>query len=199
MESLEAALPYLVRYSYLGVFGLILLFSTILPLSKTLVIVAAGILASQGVGSLWVYLLVSVAALVTADGIYYTLGYIVGERVLQWQLFSGERNRERFLSAEARFKKHEWVAVFTARFLPYLRAPIFIVAGLSRMTPLRFLSADLPSACLLAPVAIALGYAFGESRELLVRYIKEGEIVLGLLVVLVLVLLYLFPRRSKGG
>ncbi len=57
MESLEATLPYLVRYSYLGVYGLILLFSTVMPFfSKTLVIVAAGILASQGLGSLPVYL-----------------------------------------------------------------------------------------------------------------------------------------------
>ncbi len=197
MEALEVALPYLVRYSYLGVFGLILLFSTALPFSKTLVIVAAGVLASRGVGSLSSYLLASVAGLVTADSIYFTLGYIVGEKALTWRFFSGDRNRERFLAAEERFKKHEWLAVFTARFLPYLRAPIFVVAGLSRMSPLRFLSADLPSACLLAPVAITLGYAFGESSEALVRLIKQGETALALLLLIVLVLVFVLPRRSK--
>jgi membrane protein DedA with SNARE-associated domain len=197
LESLEATLPYLVRYSYLGVYGLILMFSTVLPFSKTLVIVAAGILASQGIGSLPVYLMVSLAGLVTADSVYYSLGYFFGERVLGWKSFSGPRNQQRFREAETRFRRHDGFAVFSARFLPFLRCPIFVVAGMSRMFPLRFLLADFLSACLLAPVAISLGYFFGENRELLVRYVKEGECVLGLLVCLLLVFLFFFPRRGR--
>ena len=198
MESLEATLPYLVRYSYLGVYGLILLFSTVMPFfSKTLVIVAAGILASQGLGSLPVYLVVSLAGLVTADSIFYSLGYFFGERVLGWKTFSGPRNQERFREAEVRFRRHDGFAVFSARFLPFLRCPIFIVAGMSRMFPFRFFLADFLSACLLAPVAIALGYFFGENRELLVRYVKEGEYALALVVCLLLVFLFFFPRRGS--
>jgi membrane protein DedA with SNARE-associated domain len=196
LESLEATLPHLVRYSYLGVYGLILLFSTALPFSKTLVIVAAGILASQGIGSLPVYLMVSLAGLVTADSIYYALGYSLGERVLRWKTFSGPRNQQRFREAEARFRSHDGFAVFSARFLPFLRCPIFVVAGMSRMFPLRFLVADFLSACLLAPVAIALGYFFGENRESLIRYVKQGEYALALLVCLLLVFLFFFPRRG---
>jgi membrane protein DedA with SNARE-associated domain len=197
LESLEATLPYLVRYSYLGVYGLILLFSTVLPFSKTLVIVASGILASQGVGSLPVYLMVSLAGLVTADSIFYSLGYFFGERVLRWKTFSGPRNQQRFREAEARFRRHDGFAVFSARFLPFLRSAIFIVAGMSRMPPMRFLLVDFLSACLLAPVAISLGYYFGENRELLVRYIKEGEYVLALLVCLLLAFLFLLPRKPR--
>lgn len=200
MESLEATLPYLARYSYLGVFGLILLFSTVMPFfSKTLVIVAAGILASQGLGSLPVYLTASLAGLVTADSIFYSMGYFFGERVLGWKTFSGARNQERFREAEARFRRHGGFAVFSGRFLPFLRCPIFVVAGMSRMFPLRFLLADFLSACLLAPVAIALGYFFGENRELLVRYVKEGEYALALIVCLLLVFLFFFPRKPRKG
>jgi hypothetical protein len=43
-----------------------------------------------------------------------------------------------------------------------------------------------------------LGYFFGENRELLVRYIKEGEFVLALLVCFFLVVLFLLPRGPKG-
>ena len=198
MESLEATLPYLVRYSYLGVFGLILLFSTVLPFSKTLVIVASGILAAEGIGSLPVYLVVALTGLVTADSIYYSLGYFFGERVLGWKFFSGERNEQRFREAETRFRRHDVLAVFSARFLPFLRCAIFVIAGMSRMFPPRFLLADFVSACLLAPVAISLGYFFGENREALARYIKEGEYVLALLVCLLLAFLFFFPRRPKG-
>jgi len=200
LESLEATLPYLVRYSYLGVYGLILLFSTVLPLfSKTLVIVAAGVLASQGIGSLPIYLVVSLAGLVTADSIFYSLGYSLGERVLRWKTFSGPRNQKRFSEAEERFRRHDAFAVFSGRFLHFLRCPIFVVAGMSRMFPLRFLLVDLLSACLLAPVAIALGYFLGENREVLVHYIKEGEYVLALLVCLFLAFLFLLPRKPRKG
>ena len=199
MESLEATLPYLMRYSYLGVFGLILMFSTVLPFSKTLVIVGAGILASQGIGSLPAYLLVSVAGLLAADAMYYALGYILGEKVLQWRIFSGARNREKFREAEARFQRHNWLAVFSARFLPFLRTAVFVVAGLSRMAPLRFLSADLLSACLFAPLAIFLGYFSSENRAALVRYVKQAESALALIGCLALVLFFFFPRRPKRG
>ncbi len=199
MESLEATLPYLMRYSYLGVFGLILLASTVLPFSKTLVIVGAGILASRGIGSLPVYILVATSGLVAADGIYYALGTIVGEKVLQWRVFSGDRNRERFRQAEERFRRHNWLAVFSARFLPFLRTAVFIVAGLSRMPALRFFSADLLSACFFAPLAVFLGYLTSENHEALVRYVKHGEYALALMVCLFLVLLFFFPRRQKRG
>ncbi len=197
MESLEATLPYLVRYSYVGVYGLILLSSTVLPFSKTLVIVGAGILASQGIGSLPLYLLVALVGLVTADSLYYSLGYFFGKRVLGWKSFSGSRNEKRFREAEARFQRHDWFAVFSARFLPFLRCAIFVVAGMSRMFPLRFLLADFLSACLYAPAAIALGYFFGENRELLVRYAWQGEYGVALFVCVVLVFLFFFPRRPK--
>jgi membrane protein DedA with SNARE-associated domain len=198
MESLDATLPYLVRYSYLGVYGLILVFSFVLPFSKTLVILGAGILAAQGIGNLPAYMLVSLAGLVTADGIYYFLGYWGGDRVLEWKLFSGPDQKKRFRAAEARFRRHEWLAVFTARFLPFLRSLVFVVAGLSRMSPLRFFLADFLSACILVPVATASGYFFAENREALVQYVKEGEFLLGLVVCLILAILFFFPRKPKG-
>jgi membrane protein DedA with SNARE-associated domain len=55
------------------------------------------------------------------------------------------------------------------------------------------------SACILAPLAIFLGYFFAENREALVRHIREGEYVVALVVVVVLVLVLVFPRRPKAG
>ena len=198
MESLDATLPYLIRYSYVGVYCLILLFSTVLPFSKTLVIVGAGILASQGIGSLHGYFLVSVAGLVTADSLFYSLGHLGGERVFRWRYFSGPRNEERRRAAEERFRKHDWFAVFTARFLPFLRTLVFVVAGLGRMPPFRFLLADLSSASVLTPAALCLGYLFAENREDLVRYVREGELVLAALVCIILALLFFLPKRWRG-
>ncbi len=187
LESLETTLPYLTRYSYVGLYGLILLFSFVLPFSKTLVIAAAGVLASRGVGSLPGYMLVAVAGLLTADGLYFLAGYLGGERVLEWRIFSGPVKRGRVAAAEARFRRHGWFAVFSARFLPFVRTLVFLVAGLSRMSPLKFFQADLLSACILVPAAALSGYFFSENREALVHWVKEGELGLAVLAGLALV------------
>lgn len=195
MESLQTSLPYLTEYSYLGVFILILLFS-VMPLSKTLVIVAAGVLASQGLGSLVLYLLVSMAALLVADGAYYLLGWFGGSSLTQWQTFTDPVRARRLARAGELFRRHDWLAVFSARFLPFVRSFIFIVAGLNRMAGLRFVSADLLSAAIYAPLALALGYLVGENRELLVHYAQRGEWWLAALAAAMVLLLVLLRRRA---
>jgi len=197
MESLQTSLPYLMEYSYLGAFVLILVFSVV-PLSKTLVIVAAGLLASQGVGSPALFLLVCMAALLTADGGYYLLGRFGGASLTQWRFFSNPAKRQRLEQAREAFRRHDWLAVFSARFLPFVRSFIFIVAGLNRMAVLRFVSADLVSAAIYAPLALGLGYFVGENRERLVRYAEQGEWWLAALVVAVVLLFVVLRRRRRA-
>lgn len=199
METLDAILPHLYAHPYLCVFGLILLFSFLLPVSKTLVIVGAGILASRGIGSLYLYLLVGAAGLVTADGLYFLLGYIGGERVLRWRGFSGPKMRARLREAELRFLQHGRMAVFSARFLPFMRSLVFIVAGASRMPPLRFLYADGLSAALFVPAACLLGFFCAGNRHRLVAHVQEGEWILGVVFVFFVLLVYVLPRRAPRG
>jgi len=195
MESLQASLPYLSEYSYLGAFVLILVFSVV-PLSKTLVIAAAGLLASQGVGSPGIYLLVCMAALLTADGGYYLLGRFGGASLTQWRFFANPSRLQRLEKAGEAFRRHDWLAVFSARFLPFVRSFIFIVAGLNRMAGWRFVSADLLSAAIYAPMALGLGYFVGENRERLVRYTQQGEWWLAALAAAMVLLVVVLRRRA---
>ncbi len=199
LESFEAILPYLERFSYPGLFGLLLACSFGFPFSKTLSILAAGVLASQGVGNLYVFMAISMAGLVTADGTFYLLGYLGGERVLKWRGFSRRQFRERLLLAEKEYRRQGWWAVFSARFTPFLRTVIFFVAGMSRMSPQRFFLADVLSALLYAPALLLAGYLFSENRQLLLLRIRESEEALAILFfVLLLLLLFRVLRRRKG-
>jgi membrane protein DedA with SNARE-associated domain len=178
-------------------YGAILVCSFWIPFSKTLVIAGAGILASRGVGNLYAYMLVSVAALVTADSIYFAVGYFGGEQVLSWRIFARRGFRESLRQAESSYRMQEWWAVFTARFTPFVRVVIFTAAGLSRMSPVRFLAADLCSAVLFVPAAMLAGYFFSGNRQRLVAYIREGEFAAAFLFLVVLVLFFLVARRRK--
>lgn len=196
LETLETAIPFLRQYSYLGVFGLILVFSFVIPLSKTLVLVAAGILASQGGGSFMGFTAISIAGFVIVDSVYFFLGYFMRERVFRLRVFSSDTRQKRIKKAEALFREREITTVFIARFLPYVRGPIFLVAGLNRMMPAKFIVIDAASSTLFVPLFVYLGYVMGENREKLLQYVDEGELILAI-VAIVMVLLLLFGLKSK--
>ncbi len=200
METYESILPYLNQYSYVGLYGMILACSLGFPFSKTLAILAAGVLASQGIGNLVLFMVVGIAGLVTADGAYYLLGYAGGDRILQWRVFARRRFREKLLEAEGAYQRHAWWAVFSARFTPFLRTVIFLSAGISRMTPRRFLSADILSALLYVPVVSVLGFLFSEKHKDLGTFVREGETIVAVLVLAILFLAFILAmlRRRRS-
>lgn len=197
LETLESILPYLSRYSYAGLFGVILACSFGFPFSKTLSLLGAGILASQGAGNLLLYMVVGLAALVTSDSVYFCIGYFGGPRVLNWRFFARRHFQESLREAEASYRTQEWWAVFSARFTPFVRSVIFLTAGLSRMAPHRFLAADLLSALLFVPAVALSGFFFSENRRSLVGIIQEGEFLASLLILFALALFFLVTRRRK--
>jgi membrane protein DedA with SNARE-associated domain len=182
LESFGVLLPYLERYSYPGLFGLLIACSFGFPFSKSLCLLAAGVLASRGIGNLGGFLLVGTAGMVTADGLYYLLGFLGGQRILGWSFFDRRGFRHRLREAEHRYRKQGWWAVFGARFTPFVRSVIFFVAGLSRMPPQRFFLADVLSALIYVPVLCLAGYLCSENRDLLLRHVRESEYLLAVLV-----------------
>ncbi len=171
------------------------------PFSKTASLLAAGVLASQGIGSLTVYVVIGLAGLVTADGIYYFLGYWGGERVLKWRIFSRRGSLEGLQEAERRYRRQGWWAVFAARFTPFVRAVIFLVAGMSRMSPHRFFLADTLSALVYVLPLCLSGYLFSENRIAIYRFVRESEVVVAAVLALGVVSLLgwlAWKRRRRG-
>ncbi len=197
---MEEFIPYLVRFSYLGIFAMLILFSFVSPFSKTLVIVASGVLASQGIGNLYLFIAVGIAGLVTADSMYFSVGYLWGEKILAMRYFAKPGKRDKLIEAERRFRKHGWLAVFGARFTPFIRGIIFMVAGASGMSWSSFLQADGLSALVVAPLAALAGYAFAEKHAQIADYIGEGENLLALIAAALILCMILdfWRRRGKG-
>ncbi len=194
---MEHIAPYLEKYSYLGIFVLILLCSFVVPGSKTLIVVAGGVLAAEDMGNLYLYMGVSIIALVTADSIYFGIGRLFGERVMNMPYFRKANRRERLIEAQRRLMTYGWLAVFSARFTPFLRALIFVVAGASGMPYARFFQADALSAFLMVPLVATIGYLVAEKRSVVYNYISEAEYVLAILLAIAILMFLFFPRRGK--
>ena len=107
----------------------------------------------------------------------------------------------RFLTMEERFRKHGTLFILAGRHLVGLRAQLFLVAGVMRMSVLKFLLVDAVSLSLTIAVMMGAGYLGGNSLQILKKDITRVEHVLVFLAVIVLgiVLLLGYFRSGKGS
>jgi membrane protein DedA with SNARE-associated domain len=77
---------------------------------------------------------------------------------------------------QEKFEKYGTWVLFVARFLPGLRSPIFITAGMTRRVPYwRFLLMDGFAALISVPVWVYLGHYGATQREWLMHMVHRGQ------------------------
>ncbi|MDD5297824.1 MAG: DedA family protein [Rhodocyclaceae bacterium] len=103
---------------------------------------------------------VLLAAGVLGDNTNYWIGRVVGPRVFRWE---GSRlfNRAALEKTHAFYEKHGAKMIIIARFLPILRTFAPFVAGVARMTYVRFFLFDFLGGCVWVFSLCLAGYWFG--------------------------------------
>jgi membrane protein DedA with SNARE-associated domain len=132
--------------AYLTIFCLLVAAGVGLPIPEEGPVVAAGVLVGKtdhGHPYWFIMLPVCIAGVVISDGLLYSIGRLYGPRLLAYRWV-----RTRLLPPEKRariednFHRYGVKILLIARVLPGIRAPIFITAGIMRLTFWRFLLAD---------------------------------------------------------
>lgn len=201
LESFGNWLQEIVRVAgYPGVFVLITLESTLIPIPSELVMPFAGFWASKGEFSLPVLLIINSVAALLGSGICYWIGVVGGRPFL-------EKYGKYFLvrqhdieKTEAFFAKHGKKTILIARFVPVIRHVISVPAGIARM-PLRwfFLQTFLGST-IWGGALILLGYYVGANWESFAKPLKRVDLLIGVILVLALVALgirFVVRRRRE--
>jgi len=189
-------------------FGLLVAAGIGFPIPEELPIVGAGIWAAHNADlgpTRWLILPVSIAGVVISDGLLYGMGRYFGPKLLEWRSVKRllpPQKRERI---ENNFHKYGVLTLLFARFLPAIRSPIFITAGIMRLSFLKFVIADgiyaIPGVSLL----FFLAFWFGDSFR---DYVKGAEakvhalrplIILLVIAVAVGFLLYHFLRKPVAS
>jgi membrane protein DedA with SNARE-associated domain len=102
---------------------------------------------------------------------------------------------EKRARVEGMFALHGQKIVMIARFLPGVRAVTYFTAGSAGMAYWRFIFWDGLAALLSAPVFVWLGFYFGDELDYVVGKLKEGQVlVVGVLVVVGLAV-FLWRKR----
>jgi len=201
LESFSHWIQAIVRdVGYPGIFVLITLESTLIPIPSELVMPFAGYMASQGKFSLAVILVINSVAALLGSGICYWIGVVGGKPFLEKYGKYFLIRQHDIAKTEAFFAKHGKKTILIARFVPVIRHVISVPAGIARM-PLRafFLQTFLGST-IWGGTLILLGYYVGANWERFANPLKRVDLLIGVILVLALVALgirFVVRRRRE--
>jgi len=182
---------------YPGIFILMALESSVIPIPSELVMPPAGYLAQQGQMHMAVAILCGTAgSLVGAYANYFAAHYLGRPLVLKYGKYVWI-TEEKFAKVETFFKNHGEVSTFIGRLLPVVRHLISLPAGLAGMNHVKFSLYTLAGAGIWVTVLTYIGYFIGAEQELIMKYSHQALIVAVLLSALIIVVYVWNYRRKK--
>lgn len=200
MEFLNILVSFFSNYGYLAVFGVLILCGFGLPVPEDITLVSGGVIAGLGLGDTNVHImfLVGMAGVLIGDGVVFTAGTIYGERILKFKFVARFITETRYKQVQDQFTKYgKWV-LFMARFMPGLRTPIFMTAGISkRVSFMRFFITDSLAAVISVPVWIYLGYFGAHNFDMLMGWVHQGQVTIFVILGIILVAFAIKVYRNR--
>lgn len=195
---LDQFISHVVPYLLIG--GPVVLTGMGLPVPEEVFIIYAGIGSGNGTYEPWLAWLTCLIGALLGDCAMYAIGYHFGHRLLRdHRWFAKLMNPRRERQMEAMIRKHGLKVFLTARFLVGVRSPVYVAAGILRVSFRQFLLFDSLCATLVVSVFFGLSYTFSEPILRLWDRIREAEIALTVTIVTAIVaaVAYFFWRRRN--
>lgn len=182
-------------WGYAGIFILMALESTVLPVPSELVLIPAGYLAYQGKMNLALIMLSATLGSLAGASLNYVFALWVGRPFLErWGKYFFVRPPLLHKTDEF-FAKHGKISTFTGRLIPGIRHLISLPAGLTRMNPTTFAFYTLLGAGIWAATLTLIGYFIGGNTALINDYLHTIIISLIVAVIIIIIAYSLWQRR----
>jgi membrane protein DedA with SNARE-associated domain len=184
-------------WGYSGIFVLMLLESSSLPVPSEVILPFAGYLVFKGQLNFWVTVIVATAAGVAGSLVDYYIGLkgvqaLAKRRILGRVLFS----MDQLAFAAIWFNRYGAIMVFVGRLIPGFRTLVSFPAGAVKMSLAKFVAFTTAGCILWNTVLIYVGYYLGiKWRE--VADVSHYAIIGVIAVFVVLIAAYLMVRRRK--
>lgn len=194
---LDFLIAFFSDYGYIAVFGILILCGFGLPVPEDITLVSGGVISGLGMTNPHTMLAVGLAGVLVGDSTMFLAGRIFGYRIQKIRTFRKILSPRRFSHIQRKFKQYGLGLLFVARFLPGLRSPIFLVAGMSRrISYFTFILMDGVAALISVPVWVYLGFFFADNLDLLMQYVGDVQKVIYLiLAAIILVVLGIYLKR----
>jgi membrane protein DedA with SNARE-associated domain len=197
-------IPFIKDFSYVGLFILLILGTLGLPFPEDGILTLSGYLAAQDYIKPLPAFFVVYSGLLVTDFILYSAGRKYGRKLVEHKRFHKIITNNRLTKLETKFRRWGALVVFFGRHLLGLRAQIFLVAGVLKMSWKKFLIVDGTAALLTITLWGGLGYYIGGNHiQTLRRDIANIEqivmVILATTIGTLLLLRYLKKRRNTSG
>lgn len=184
---------------YPGIFLLMAMESSIIPVPSELVMPPAGYLAQQGKMNIGMAILCGTfGSLLGAYVNYFAARHLGRPLLLKYGRYVWI-SEEKFTRVEDFFLRHGEISTFLGRLLPVVRHLISLPAGLAGMGHIRFSLYTLLGAGIWVTVLTYIGYFIGEKRDLIMRYSQQAVILVVLASAVILaVYIWIHRRRTRS-
>lgn len=183
---------------YPGIFLLMAMESSIIPIPSELVMPPAGFLAYQGKMNMAVAILSGTAGSLFGAYINYFVSHYLGRPLIlkygKYLLIPPDK----FERVERFFLKHGEISTFIGRLLPVIRHLISIPAGVAGMNHLKFTIYTLLGAGIWCTILTLIGYAIGENQQLIIQYSHKALLYV-VLFSSALIAVYIWRQRTKAS
>ena len=177
-NSLQLIEHYMLLYGYWAVFFGVMLENAGVPVPGETILLIAGYFASTGKFHLGLVMLIAATGAVIGDNIGFAIGHHFGRSVLLRVGRFFFLTPKRFEYMENYFERHGNKTILVARFITGLRVFAALLAGASKMPWRVFIVFNVAGAVLWSVVITTLGYLFGQSLPLLVKWVGRSGTVL---------------------
>ena len=203
MEHLVQLFQWTVEWikavGYPGVFVLMTLESTFVPIPSELVMPQVGYLAAQGNMNFWVGLLMCTTGGVLGALINYGIAIKMGRPLM---LKYGKYflcPPHKFEKMEKFFNAHGEISTFTGRLILGVRHFISFPAGLSRMHIWKFCFYTAFGAGLWGAILETIGFLVGDKPELIKKYAHQAAAGAALACIAIVVVYVIIHKRRKAA
>ncbi len=182
-------------WGYWGIFIMMAIESSFIPLPSEVIIIPAGYLIHKGEMAVLPVMVAGVLGSIVGALVNYYLALLVGKPFLHKYGKYFLISESSLTKTEDFFREHGSFSTFTGRLIPVIRHLISIPAGLARMNMIKFITYTALGAAIWVAILIALGYFIGQNEELLHIYLHK--IVVATLVLIALsTILYVYIRKN---
>ncbi len=168
---------------YFGVFMLMAVDSTMIPLPSELVMPFAGYLAFEGRFDFLLVVFVSALGTIVGSLFSYYVGKYGGEPILEKYGRYVLINKKDLDWTHKWFQKHGESTIFISRFIPVVRQFISIPAGMSSMNLPRFILYTFLGGFIWNGILAYTGYALGQRWDLAHKYFEPLKYAAVLLII----------------
>lgn len=198
---MEFLIDFFSNYGYWAVFIVLLICGFGIPIPEDITLVSGGVISGLSHTNINVHLMlvVSMFGVLIGDSTMYWLGRIFGEKIIKAPIIRFIATPKRITAVEEKFEKHGWKLLFLARFLPGLRAVVYLISGITRKVSFPFfVGIDFLAAIISVPIWVYLGYFGADNMDWLTEMVKKGQnIILSVIALIIIFVAYRWYKKRK--